>query len=246
MGCMIRVDPDEMASSSVALQKVAAELADLGSGVQSQCCSCCLPAGVEGEVMASAASVEASISGIAGDLGAQATDLSNRGAVAASDSLPTATSSASGAGSDVPLILSQPAADGLVVMGPGGPSQGNIFEPSTPLPVGETIMWVGGSGLESSPEEQAWIDDGLARMDQRILGSGFGASLAGPAVSYGDGGAAVAAMNKTLFAINESNSMGLIGLGTPSYGTYLGQQYAAGELPVSESFYGTMYPHAPT
>jgi len=98
MGCLIRVDPDEMTSTASVLQATASELTDIGGGVQSQCGSCCLPAGVEAQVLAQASAVESSLGLVAGDLGAQATDIANRGLLAADDSLATAASAASGSG----------------------------------------------------------------------------------------------------------------------------------------------------
>jgi len=98
MGCHIRVDPDEMTSTASVLQSIAAELSDVGGGVQSQCGNCCLPVGVEGQVLAGALAVESSLGGVASDLGGQAVDLSNRAAVAVNDSLPTAASAALGSG----------------------------------------------------------------------------------------------------------------------------------------------------
>ena len=101
MGCLIRVDPDEMTSTASVLQATASELTDIGGGVQSQCGGCCLPAGVEGQVLAEASAVESSLGGIASDLGGQATDLSSRAVVVANDSLPTAASAASAPGAEV-------------------------------------------------------------------------------------------------------------------------------------------------
>ncbi len=102
----IRVDPDELTGTASVLQGSATELADLGSGISAECGSCCVPAGVEGEIRAAAAAVTACLGGIASDLGAAASDLSQRGALAANDSLGTAASAASGpaAGTDTGTV----------------------------------------------------------------------------------------------------------------------------------------------
>ncbi len=90
MGCLIRLDPDELVATAAALRAQASELADIGTGVQGQCCSCCLPIAIEGQIVSGASAVESMLRGVATDLGAAAVDLDQRGAVAANDSLPTA------------------------------------------------------------------------------------------------------------------------------------------------------------
>ena len=103
MGCTIKVDPGEMSFTASVLQSTAMELTGIGSEVQSQCCSCCLPAEIEGEVMAAASAVEAVLALVAEDLSLQATDLSSRGVVAANDSLATASSSFAPSSSSAPV-----------------------------------------------------------------------------------------------------------------------------------------------
>jgi len=64
MGCMIRIDPDELSSAASVLQDMAGGLADIGSVVQNACCSCCLPVGIEGQVLAQASSIQSNLGSI--------------------------------------------------------------------------------------------------------------------------------------------------------------------------------------
>ena len=245
MSCMIRVDPGEMSATASVLQSTAAELADLGSGVQSQCCSCCLPAGIEGEVMAAAAAVESSLGVVAGDLSVQATDLSNRGAVAANDSLASAASSASGPGS-------MPAAPaGMVWSTIGGDSQDSgvvITQPGESLPAAPAgMVWsvAGGdaASIFGTPEEQAQEAASRAAALQAFNEYLYSQPrVAGPALSF-DGGSAAAAQAKALFDITEKNSSGLIGLGDPSRSSLNAESYWNHGPYISQSTYGDMYPH---
>jgi len=140
MGCMIRIDPDELSSAASVLHGMAAGLADVGSAVQNACCSCCLPAGIEGQVLAQSSSIQSNLSSITEYFGVEATDLNNRGSLAANDSLSTAASSASGPGSSPP---------GMTYAGGGSDSVIIIPPADTAYFVPDVISYVGGN---SDPE----------------------------------------------------------------------------------------------
>ncbi len=140
---LIRVDGQEMQTAASVLQASASEVADIGGGVQQGCGSCCLPAGVEEQVLAAAFGVESSLVQVSSDLQAQAQDLAQRGLVAANDSLPTAASAASGPGLSGGTALPSPG-PGLTWSTDGGQP---LYEPTlvngvmtSPLDGGAMVM----------------------------------------------------------------------------------------------------------
>ena len=182
MGCLIRVDPDEMTSTASVLQATASELTDIGGGVQSQCGSCCLPAGVEAQVLAQASAVESSLGLVAGDLGAQATDIANRGLLAADDSLATAASAASGSGVGDEWNGTD---TWMAPMAQSG-------EPGSAASFGGTELWTAtmaqSAGASISMPEPIF-PDGLAAMDGLVsLGPGGFSGVGGGTPALGLGG----------------------------------------------------------
>ena len=211
MGCLIRVDPEEMTSTASVLQGIAAELSDVGGGVQSQCGSCCLPNGVEGQVLAQASAVESSLGGIASDLGGQATDLSNRSAVAAGDSLPTASSAAGpGLGSSIAPTASAGSGYGVSVIGGASLYEPIVFNgvPMDPsiaagLPNGGLVTSLYNNGGTGSPSGSFFDGSGYPPGHLEPFFPGAAAPTSG-----GQGGAGgLASLNNSLW--NEVNHTSL-------------------------------------
>ena len=90
---LIRIDPDELTATAETLRRIAAELTQIGTSVATDVACCVLP---DGDAATAASQVNGNLGSVGGDLATQATDLTNRGALAANQSLPTAASAASG------------------------------------------------------------------------------------------------------------------------------------------------------
>ena len=201
MGCLIRVDPDEMTSTASVLQATASELTDIGGGVQSQCGSCCLPAGVEAQVLAQASAVESSLGLVAGDLGAQATDIANRGLLAADDSLATAASAASGSGVGDEWNGTD---TWMAPMAQSG-------EPGSAASFGGTELWT--ATMAQSGEQGSAASFGGTELWTATMAQSAGASISMPEPIFPDG---LAAMDG-LVSLGPGGFSG-VGGGTPALG----------------------------
>ena len=94
---MIRIDPNEMTATASLLRSLAVEVAQICSEIPT-CCCCAMPPETESLVKQIVARLDVALDNVARDLGVEATNLSQRGGLAANDSLTTASAAATGTG----------------------------------------------------------------------------------------------------------------------------------------------------
>ncbi len=94
---MIRIDPNEMTATASLLRSLAVEVAQICSEIPA-CCCCAMPPETESLVKQIVARLDVALDNVARDLGVEATNLSQRGGLAANDSLTAASAAATGTG----------------------------------------------------------------------------------------------------------------------------------------------------
>jgi len=178
---MIRIDPNEMTATASLLRSLAVEVAQICSEIPA-CCCCAMPPETESLVKQIVARLDVALDNVARDLGVEATNLSQRGGLAANDSLTTASAAATGTGlypSSITIGGGGTALDfGAGVLGGGGsaPSSTTIGGGGTGLGFDAGIIGGGGSAPSSTT-----IGGGGT-------GLGFGAGFIGGSWGPGEAG----------------------------------------------------------
>jgi len=162
---MIRIDPNEMTATASLLRSLAVEVAQICSEIPA-CCCCAMPPETELLVKQIVARLDVALDNVARDLGVEATNLSQRGGLAANDSLTTASAAATGTGlypSSITIGGGGTALDfGAGVLGGGGsaPSSTTIGGGGTGLGFGAGFIGGSWGPGEAGEKEQARIISG--------------------------------------------------------------------------------------